>query len=264
MTSSFPTFPSSPNNGDTVPFNNVTYTWREVDGHPDGGFWKAKVYYYDLSELDSDYVNVIGDVMSDTTDIDYPLGHPYDPGILEYGKEFPGTAPDPDNLSTSKTISFFGNQRLDVRPKLVNENNIVLQDFDDSGTVVNYTITITGDSYFNKTVEVYTNSVVKNTEGRVTYTHQWQSVIIDQVFDYTDTNKIPYTPPTDSSPWVDITGETNDYLKCRPTTLNYDPMDSPDKLVFVRCIETVTDRRGSTYSLTNLKSNTLGPFTFKP
>ena len=229
---------------------NTTYTWRE-----EGQFWKAEVSLFDIEELDNNYVNIPGDVMdeSEINNLDYP----YDPGILQSGDE-PGVKDD------GTVFQFLGNVRVDALDKLESHNAIELYNITANNETYTSALTISGTTSFNQTVQVEQESVVRNTVGDVTRTYQWQ--VSETTSTINGDGTFTMVPPTT---FTDIVGENTSKLKVRPSVLGVDPSESPVKLVFVRCVETITDSRGNTCGvnqsdpcgITVESRNYLGPFT---
>lgn len=215
-------FPDGAAEGTKVTLDNVTYTLRN-------GVWKAEVYYYDLENLDDDYVNVFGDVMAGD--------------LEEEGDTFPGTIDSDESLN----INFSGNVRVDSMSALENLNPIQLVTLvDDNGDNYDTGFLIDGKPFLNYNILVSKPSTVRSfvvPAGQdVTRSYQWQQAIIDTTatstgFDFAD--------PVDGD-FSDIAVATDTSYKITVASTGYDYYtDFPDKVLFIRCIETISDSRGS-------------------
>ena len=214
-------FPPGASEGAEVTLDNVTYTLKN-------GVWKAEVYYYDLDELDEDHVNVFGDNMSGN--------------LLEAGDTFPGV-----DDSTGTKINFSGNVRVDSMVALPNENPIQLITLvDGNGDSYSTGLRITGKPFFNYSLLVDSPSTVTSfvvPAGQdVTRAYQWQQAITDTTPTADGYNVVL---PTDAD-FSDIAGATDTNLKVTEANTGFVYNDEfPNKTLFIRCVETVTDSRGN-------------------
>lgn len=203
-----------PNNG-----IKYIYHWRD-----DYKIWKCETTLYDINELDSNYVNVVGDIM--TGDLLQVEGDTNIPGVGVEGE----------------ILHYTGSYRIDANPKLVNHEPIQLHEVESNGVIYKTGPVITGQTYYNKYVKLDKKAVYLYAEGDVIISNQWQKADID----YTTTGVWPDVtqvfPPYGDWVWEDISGATDELYRIDKN--DFPNTDFPNKVSYIRLQQTISDTRG--------------------